>query len=44
MRSENIGIRLEELSDETLEGDEVDIRVWIKKLKVDLNATLLCKF
>jgi hypothetical protein len=38
MRSENIGICLEEPPDETLEGDEVDVRVGIK---VDLNATLL---
>lgn len=41
MRSENIRIRLEELSDEALEGDEVYVWVWIKKLKVDLDATLL---
>lgn len=44
MRFENIGIRLEELSNETLEGDEVDVRVWIEKLEVNLNATLLIKF
>jgi len=41
MRSENIGIRLEELSNETFEGNEVDLRVWIKEFKVELDATLL---
>ena len=44
MWSENIGIRLEELSDKTLEGDEVDVWVGIKELKVDLYATLLVNF
>ncbi len=44
MRSKNFRIRLEELSDETLESDEVYVWVGIKKLEVDLDATLLNKF
>ena len=45
MRSKNIGIRLEVLSNKTVEGDKVDVRVGIKsKLEVDLTATLLSKF
>lgn len=43
MRSKNIRIRLEELSNEALEGDEVYVWVGVKKLEVDLDATLrLC--
>lgn len=41
MRPKDIRIRLEELSDKTLEGDEIYVRVGVKKLKVDLDATLL---
>lgn len=44
MRSKDIRIRLEELSNKTLEGDEIYVRDGIKKLKVDLDATLLYNF
>jgi len=44
MRSENIRIRLKELSYKTLEGDEIYVWVGIKELEVDLDATLLNKF
>lgn len=44
MRSDNIRICLEELSDKTLEGEEIYVRVGVKKLKVNLDATLLNKF
>lgn len=44
MRFDQIRIRLEELPDKSLEGNEIDVRVWIKKLKVNLDATLPNKF
>ena len=40
MGAENIGIGLEELPNETLEGDKVYVWVWVEKLEVDLDATL----
>ena len=44
MWSDQIRIRLEELSDKSFEGNEIDVRVGIKKLKVNLDATLLNEF
>lgn len=44
MRSKDIRIRLKELSDKTLEGNEIYVWVGIKKLEVDLDATLLYNF
>ncbi len=41
MGTNNIGIRLEELSNEPLEGDKVYVRVWVEEIEVDLDATLL---
>ena len=38
---EELYICLEELEDEPLEGDEVDIRIGIEKLKVDVDEVLL---
>jgi len=35
---------LKELSDKPLESDEVDVGVWVKKLKVDLDTALLNEF
>ena len=43
MGAENIGIGLEELPNETLEGDKVYVRVGVEKLEVNLDATLLIK-
>ena len=41
MRFQNVRVCLEELGDQSLEGNEVYLRVWVEKLKLDLDTALL---
>jgi len=43
MGFQKIRVCVEELGDQPLEGDEVYVRVWVEKLKVDLDTALLNK-
>jgi hypothetical protein len=40
--SKRFGVGLELLDDEALEGDVVDIGVWVEELEVDVDEALLC--
>ena len=41
MRFQKVRVCLEELGDQSLEGNEVYLRVWVEKLKLDLDTALL---
>lgn len=41
VHGEDLRVRLEELGDEALEREEVDVRVWVEELEVDVDEALL---
>lgn len=41
VHGEDLRVRLKELGDEALEGEEVDVRVGVEKLEVDVDEALL---
>jgi hypothetical protein len=41
MYIENLGIPLEKLGQETFKGLVIDCRIWIEKIKVNVDETLL---
>jgi hypothetical protein len=43
MGFQKIRVCVEELSDQSLEGDEVYVGVWVEELKIDLDTGLLNK-